>query len=718
MRQVLTIALGEFRALFCSPISWLLLVVFTWQAGAGFFDGYGMVVRFCTLGNGLPLATEHVFSSGLFATVQKSLHLYVPLLTMGVFCREFNSGTFRLLYSSPVASWQIVVGKYMALVAYALLLTAIMAAFVVLGWLTIDNLSLPLIGSGVLALLLLYCSYTAIGMFLSSLTRYQVAAAIATFAVFGLLYYIGQVGQDLPMVSDIAYWASMNGRTEWMLKGLVCSSDVIYYVLVIVLFILLTIWVIDRGKDVISRRQMALRITVGLGLMAMGAALSSLPRLKLYADVTETQRMTLCKTSRDVCSRLDGEELTVTTYVNIGDEGASCRYALPIHQNDDRKRFEPYRRWLPDMRFNYVYYYHKIIDNGENLPYDEALKKAAQAHHISSDKIISLDDIDCASQLKACGYVLTRKMESSTGRKVWLHIYDDVKQMPSEREITAALAKLAGTGDTVVMVGDRCDDFARTITAPHNRMSLCNQGLVVNDEAHITNFDGIDALLMLDCQDLSGHRLDLTTKAIEQGRNALIALNPQNADAHRRLFDMLGITFDERPLLNDNPDFDPRLALCGIVPAAASVITDLAPLAGHIVTMPSAGSLTCRSNSFSAVPLLSTAKGETTAMLLKRNVGNAEQRIIVAADADFLSDNELKTRRNNLTAVNTPFAEACLSWLDGNRHPLAINYAEPSDRRVNCMYEQLPTLRWLYLGLLPALIVFMGSIVIVRRNKK
>lgn len=55
---------------------------------------------------------------GLYNTVQQYLYLYMPLLTMGLMSREFSSGSIKLLYSSPVTSSQIVMGKFLAMITH------------------------------------------------------------------------------------------------------------------------------------------------------------------------------------------------------------------------------------------------------------------------------------------------------------------------------------------------------------------------------------------------------------------------------------------------------------------------------------------------------------------------------------------------------------------------------------------------------------------------
>ena len=72
---------------------------------------------------------------------------------------------------------------------------------------------------------------------MSSLTSYQIIAALGTFVVFALLSFVGNIGQDIEFVREITYWLSLNGRGGTFLKGMICSEDVLYFVIVIAMFL-------------------------------------------------------------------------------------------------------------------------------------------------------------------------------------------------------------------------------------------------------------------------------------------------------------------------------------------------------------------------------------------------------------------------------------------------------------------------------------------------
>src|SRR5690606_24770615 len=189
MKPILKIAKTELQVLFYSPIAWLILVIFAFQAGliyTGIYDGF---VRRVSLGWNLYSVTPSTYGGmrGLFTIVQNYLYLYIPLLTMGIMSRELSSGSIKLLYSSPVTNYQIVFGKYLALVVYALAITAVLGVYSVHSIIVVENVEYKLILTGLLGLFLVVCAYAAIGRFMSSITSYSVVAAMGTLAILSLL---------------------------------------------------------------------------------------------------------------------------------------------------------------------------------------------------------------------------------------------------------------------------------------------------------------------------------------------------------------------------------------------------------------------------------------------------------------------------------------------------------------------------------------------------
>ena len=94
--------------------------------------------------------------------MQGDLYLYIPLLTMGLMSQEYNRGSIKLLYSSPVTNKQIIFGKYLSMIIYALILVAILSIYYLFTACTIKNIDHPFVLSALLGVFLMICAYAAI----------------------------------------------------------------------------------------------------------------------------------------------------------------------------------------------------------------------------------------------------------------------------------------------------------------------------------------------------------------------------------------------------------------------------------------------------------------------------------------------------------------------------------------------------------------------------
>ena len=326
MKTIYKIAWTELQTLFYSPVAWLIIVIFAFQAAMIFVGSFsfGGVVESQALryGNGANMATFRIFSNplgGLFPAIQGYLYLYIPLLTMGLMSRELSSGSIKLLYSSPVTNAQIILGKFLSMMIYGLALIAILMFFVVFCTFTVKDLDLPAVLTGILGLYLLICAYSAVGLFMSSLTSYQVAAAVLTLAMLAILNYVKVWWQDIELVREITYWLSISGRADGFINGLICSEDLLYFIIVTALFLGLTVVRLQS-----NRQKSPLTVMLGkyIGVLLLACLLgyiSSRPHLMTYYDATDMKTNTLTPNSQEVIAKLEGG-LTITTYVNALDE--------------------------------------------------------------------------------------------------------------------------------------------------------------------------------------------------------------------------------------------------------------------------------------------------------------------------------------------------------------------------------------------------------------
>jgi len=241
MTMTLIIAKREFLALLKSPLAWV--VAATIQAIIAYMfiinlDYYvGIQGRLAAV-ESAPGLTELVVMPTLIAAAWVLL-VVSPLLTMRLFSDELRQNTLALLFSSPLAMWEIVIGKYLSLLAYLSLLTA-MILLMPLSLLFGAQLDMGMVLSGVLGVYLVSMSYLALGLFIASITKNAVVSAITSTGLLLMLWLIelslktGESGEFISYISMLHHFLPM-------MKGLFSSVDLIYYIVFILLFLLLSI---------------------------------------------------------------------------------------------------------------------------------------------------------------------------------------------------------------------------------------------------------------------------------------------------------------------------------------------------------------------------------------------------------------------------------------------------------------------------------------------
>lgn len=226
----------EMRSYFTGAIGYVFLVIFLAVGGAlfSYTNLFSMKVD---------VSTYYIYMMIFSAVV-------LPMLTMKSFSEERKTRTEQLLLTSPVSLTAMVLAKFLAaytIFAGALLFNSLSFLFltryaVVKGALLFGNL---------IALLLVGMTFIAIGLFVSSLTENQLAAAIGTVAILLFLLGIGLINSLLPSNYWLRYvfnGISIFTRFQTFTQGLFDISSLIYYLSVSAVFLFLTVRVYDRRR--------------------------------------------------------------------------------------------------------------------------------------------------------------------------------------------------------------------------------------------------------------------------------------------------------------------------------------------------------------------------------------------------------------------------------------------------------------------------------------
>ena len=242
---MLTIALRELRSLFLTPLAWVILAICQMILAWVFFsqiDNFFVIQKQLTTMPNAPGVTDLVVTPVLeIASIM--LLMITPLLTMRLISEEKRNATLSLLLSSPISIADIVLGKFFGIVLFMLLFMA-MISLMPLSLLIGTDLDLGKLAAGLLGLTLMLCSFSAAGLYLSSLTANPTIAAISTFGLLLLLWIIDRGADSDSVLSYI----SMTNHFLPMLRGVVDSVDITYFALFITTFLLLSIRQMDAQR--------------------------------------------------------------------------------------------------------------------------------------------------------------------------------------------------------------------------------------------------------------------------------------------------------------------------------------------------------------------------------------------------------------------------------------------------------------------------------------
>lgn len=233
---MLAIFKRELRSFFSGAMGYVFLVIYLVVAGA--------VFSYTTLFSMTSDVTAYFLIMLLFSAI------ILPILTMKSFSEERKSKTEQLLLTSPVSIPSMVIGKFLA--AYVLfiavvLLTSLYFLFLV----PYATLKVAVLLGNMVALLLVGGVFISIGLFVSSLTENQLAAAVGTIAIILAFLVVGILGALMPS----AYWLrfvfdslSIFTRFQNFTNGYFDIASVIYYLSVLAIFVYFTIRVYDRRR--------------------------------------------------------------------------------------------------------------------------------------------------------------------------------------------------------------------------------------------------------------------------------------------------------------------------------------------------------------------------------------------------------------------------------------------------------------------------------------
>jgi ABC-2 type transport system permease protein len=239
-----TIARKELSSYFRSPIAYGVMCFFALITG---FFFYAFVKSFLQqslqmtmMGQSVPLNVNEWVVRNFLNNMSVVGLFIIPMITMRLFAEEKRTGTIELLVTSPLRDFEIILGKWLA--AFTLYMT-------ILGISMLNMLVLFAYGNpdwrpmaiGYLGLILQGGCLLSIGTFISTATRNQIVAGVATFGVCLLLWVLDWVSQfESSRLFTVISYLSVTSHLESFMRGVLDTKDAVYYLSMIVFGLFLT----------------------------------------------------------------------------------------------------------------------------------------------------------------------------------------------------------------------------------------------------------------------------------------------------------------------------------------------------------------------------------------------------------------------------------------------------------------------------------------------
>jgi ABC-2 type transport system permease protein len=227
MRRFLALLVKEEKALFTSPIAYVLIAVFLLIMGYSFT---------------LALFVSHTMTLvHLFFQIFTLFLLTVPIITMRLIAEERKLGTMEVLLTSPITETQIVLAKLAASMSLILLMLILSAAYPIVLAIYGDPDWGPIF-SGYLGLVLFAGALVGVGLLTSALTNNQIIAALLSLSIFLLLWIIDEYGHILPDPFDsLVVNMSLSVHFKPFATGSLYLTDVAYFLSAAMLSLFLSV---------------------------------------------------------------------------------------------------------------------------------------------------------------------------------------------------------------------------------------------------------------------------------------------------------------------------------------------------------------------------------------------------------------------------------------------------------------------------------------------
>lgn len=230
-----TIFEKEFKSYFLTPTGYIFVGVFLLLSGICFGIG-NIAARSCDMLSVLS------YMSYLWTII-------CPFLVMRLIAGEQYRNTDKLLFSSPCSFSSIVAGKFFAAAAVMMISVILTGSYLIIMD-AVGTLYLAETLTGYLGFILLACSFISLDLFISCICRSQLTAAVSCIGVNFFLWLADLVSSAINNdgFEKVFSFFSLYRRFDLFSLGIISFSDSVFYVMFTVLFLFLTVRILDARR--------------------------------------------------------------------------------------------------------------------------------------------------------------------------------------------------------------------------------------------------------------------------------------------------------------------------------------------------------------------------------------------------------------------------------------------------------------------------------------
>jgi ABC-2 type transport system permease protein len=279
MRNTLAIAKREIQTYFTSPLAYVVIGVFLAISGYIFLASLVRFSLICLQYGSNPyfsnqLNINDIVIRPMFGTFSFFFLIMIPMISMRLLAEERRSGTAELLFTCPVTSGQVIVGKYLGAASLLVLMMLVTLSYPMAIFLSEGaRPDMPPALVGYFGVLLMGLAFLAVGLLVSSLTDNQIIAAVGAFGILLLLWVISWIADSAtmtlasllngasfglweklhlglggPTLGDILKKISVFDRSLNFRKGLLDTEAVVFYLSMVFFSLFLTQRVVESRQ--------------------------------------------------------------------------------------------------------------------------------------------------------------------------------------------------------------------------------------------------------------------------------------------------------------------------------------------------------------------------------------------------------------------------------------------------------------------------------------